>query len=944
MTSRERLWGAVCLVLTACAGGGCPEADGPVSTVNAELGWEPAVLGFGDVYVSAAAERAVRLTNRGGAEVGYAVTVEGATAFALVSRAEDVLAPGEEREVRARFAPVDVATYAATLQVQPGEGATVSVPLSGAGRPVPICDDDNPCTDDLFLIDEDRCQYVPHTRGCDPGNACVTDASCFEGVCRGDAVTCPTPATGCMEGVCDPQAGCVERPRAGACDDGDPCTDDVCTAGQGCTQVPAADFAPCADDEACGVAHVCQAGACVAIDIPVGTPCDDGDFCTESACTDTICVGGVVSGGAVVGQSRPHVRGDVVHLPSGRWVFWERGSSHPVTGEERVRVVITKTQSDGFVVLGEFVVGLGDGLGGAGFVSGAWTVQPEAGESFLLRRSEFSMTPTARFSRVTVTANDGVEVVPLDPDDDAVARLVPRVVVDELGIYCAPDDGGFVAFVDDLDQAPLVTGLPPALCSNQTRYAPLALLAATPEGVYSVEDPLDPVIVPGGMAPSSPTAWNKPWATPVAVGYVDVSRVHIFVGAGGGYTTFAWPPDPDHPAAIQGMALGEDNPMVFTRDQLFRIDAASATLTNITVTGAFGGGAVGAHRQVGPVWRRENGQPEPWIALGPSAARDVGTTGGALHRVGDDVVRHTTAGVERIFVDGGGHVHGLWGPRSVPRGALVGLEDDDGTRRTFAGVARVSVVGGYSGGTGPELTVVVYDRGAGALRSSRRVHLGGLVVPPLVTPYPGWVADGDLVVAAQTEPDGPPRLVRFGASSLLDDATDELVPATVLGDLTVLSVQQPLWLVRAASGAWWVLQRDAAADVFELALVDFDTNQVLARRTIVPDGYNPRLWPSGDDVVLQLGTSVRRYRWDGVAVGEEDGVDGIERAVLWDGSKLASGGVNRLQFHRPWHPGFAGASLEVEGTPLAAVLLPDGRMLMETDKRLYHLEPPCWGP
>ena len=67
----------------------------------------------------------------------------------------------------------------------------------------------------------------------------------------------------------------------GPCDDGDPCTDDTCTAQGGCAHTTLADGSPCADQNLCNGTETCQSGTCTP-----GTPlvCDDNNVCTTDAC------------------------------------------------------------------------------------------------------------------------------------------------------------------------------------------------------------------------------------------------------------------------------------------------------------------------------------------------------------------------------------------------------------------------------------------------------------------------------------------------------------------------------------------------------------------------------------------------------------------------------------------------------------------------------------
>jgi hypothetical protein len=93
---------------------------------------------------------------------------------------------------------------------------------------------------------------------CDDGNICTVSDVCIGKKCVGTAVPDGTP-----------------------CTDGDVCTiDDVCRA-LVCAGTPAPDGTPCTDDDLCTSADSCQLGKCQA-----GPPlsCDDGDPCTVDMC------------------------------------------------------------------------------------------------------------------------------------------------------------------------------------------------------------------------------------------------------------------------------------------------------------------------------------------------------------------------------------------------------------------------------------------------------------------------------------------------------------------------------------------------------------------------------------------------------------------------------------------------------------------------------------
>jgi len=142
--------------------------------------------------------------------------------------------------------------------------------------------------------------------GCDDGNCCTSGATCE--LCTGD--DCP-------------ESGLTCSGQQTACDDQDPCTDDLCTCGAGeptCLHPPSTNGTPCVYDEnACNEGDSCMNGWCepgIAVDLDDGNPCtvdvcvkgevvhepmtqgqcDDGDECT----TDDHCYLGTCTGGPLV--------------------------------------------------------------------------------------------------------------------------------------------------------------------------------------------------------------------------------------------------------------------------------------------------------------------------------------------------------------------------------------------------------------------------------------------------------------------------------------------------------------------------------------------------------------------------------------------------------------------------------------------------------------------
>ena len=188
-----------------------------------------------------------------------------------------------------------------------------------------ICDDGNPCTDDVCLPSY-HCAHLPLPPGaaCDENDLfCDGTGTCDEsGVCRQGAPPCaetvacrtgascdeqtdtcvpglPNPdaegntcssALFCLNGrakVCDSLGRCIDpAPEEGspcALDSDGACTLNTCDEGaQSCTVENLPNGSPCNDGDPCTGDNICQDGVCVPGENP---PCEDDNPCTEDECT-----------------------------------------------------------------------------------------------------------------------------------------------------------------------------------------------------------------------------------------------------------------------------------------------------------------------------------------------------------------------------------------------------------------------------------------------------------------------------------------------------------------------------------------------------------------------------------------------------------------------------------------------------------------------------------
>ncbi len=185
-----------------------------------------------------------------------------------------------------------------------GDTCTTGACIPGSA---PNCDDGIACTTDS-CDPAVGCKHVNNALTCDDGDACTQNDICGGGKCAGTAIV------GC----------CVSTAQ---CDDGNPCTIDVCDAvggkcshsataanglacdadGSGCTQNDMCQAGKCtagAAPDCTGLSDTCNAGTCKSTAINTyicaktaktdGTSCDDGLYCTTGeTCKTGSCQGGV---------------------------------------------------------------------------------------------------------------------------------------------------------------------------------------------------------------------------------------------------------------------------------------------------------------------------------------------------------------------------------------------------------------------------------------------------------------------------------------------------------------------------------------------------------------------------------------------------------------------------------------------------------------------------
>lgn len=158
--------------------------------------------------------------------------------------------------------------------------------------PATACtDDNNGCTDDVCNA-AGLCQHLDNVLPCDDGLFCTVNDVCGAGQCNGVARDCSGAADQCNDGICDEAKDrCTSpKPNGTACNDGNACTrTDKCRAGACVGSNPIV----CTTADQCYDA-VCDtsSGTCGNQPKLNGTPCNDGDACTQSdTCVTGTCTG-----------------------------------------------------------------------------------------------------------------------------------------------------------------------------------------------------------------------------------------------------------------------------------------------------------------------------------------------------------------------------------------------------------------------------------------------------------------------------------------------------------------------------------------------------------------------------------------------------------------------------------------------------------------------------
>lgn len=272
--------------------GGCDSSTDTPLQLTAHLQLEPGSLDFGQTPMGGSRSLDVELVNRGQVPLNVKGQLKSAESAYTFEPTVLHLGIGQNRRLAVSFFPVERRDYVADLVfVDRDSGEQLGeVVLLGKGV-VLDCDDQNPCTYEMFDPANGRCRYRPRRGSCSDGLRCTENDRCIDGVCLGRPVTCDDGVL-CTRDVCEEPRGCLFLPQHQICATQDPCITALCDPQLGCSEQLAADGTLCGPFS-CQQVSVCVAGQCDQSISPEGLPCEDGDPCSVGdTCRRGVCQAG----------------------------------------------------------------------------------------------------------------------------------------------------------------------------------------------------------------------------------------------------------------------------------------------------------------------------------------------------------------------------------------------------------------------------------------------------------------------------------------------------------------------------------------------------------------------------------------------------------------------------------------------------------------------------
>ena len=233
-----------------------------LNPVGREVFVSPDGLDFGDVYVGSLADLPLQVTNVSrGSQV-----LQLATPPPFEAPAELAMQGGSSAEVRVAFLLTVAGAFTGELVL--GGRAFA---LRGNGLEVPECTEPlNACITAAFDPRDGRCVETQRPEGSACASRCVPSGVCSLGECAGEFASCDD-GDACSDDACSAAQGCMHTLKACPASPANPCRVGACDPAQGCLFVDARDGVLCGPKNCrTNTVPVCIAAQCV--DRPLPTP------------------------------------------------------------------------------------------------------------------------------------------------------------------------------------------------------------------------------------------------------------------------------------------------------------------------------------------------------------------------------------------------------------------------------------------------------------------------------------------------------------------------------------------------------------------------------------------------------------------------------------------------------------------------------------------------
>ncbi len=273
-------WVLLGALLPAC------RSEAPVTAIaTGRLEVRPASLDAGQLWLGVAHEATFTVTWLGQTTVDAQLD----SVDEVMAPETLTLPPGTPVALQLTLQPSAVGPFRTHLHLT-AENDSADLEVFGTVNTPPTCAAPSACERAWFDVTLGACRTEPQPDDspCDGAAACLQNARCHAGQCVGTSNLCddgnPCTADLCVAGRCDHRDATDRCPASS-----DPCQVPVCTNASGCGFAPALDGASCGVAD-CVTAHVCIQGRCETRPVPEGARCGEATLCRAAGvCHDQRC-------------------------------------------------------------------------------------------------------------------------------------------------------------------------------------------------------------------------------------------------------------------------------------------------------------------------------------------------------------------------------------------------------------------------------------------------------------------------------------------------------------------------------------------------------------------------------------------------------------------------------------------------------------------------------